>query len=252
MTQDDPSGLRADVRPEHRRRGALGRHLAAGRSRARPRRLRRREPARRRQDPARRPRADAGLRQRDGLARHAALQCAADRPGARHRQGRHRHQGGPHRGRRQGGQPGDHGRGGQEPHLRRGNHGARLGGPDRDPRRHRRARALRLRRALPACRLLRHHHDDRRLARPHHRRHRLRRRLERRQDAAGGRAVAAQLRLPRPRQLVAAAIAARSDRGRLLRTQDPRGLGRDARGHRHLPRCRRRARLPGCSSTPTP
>ena len=54
--------------------------------------------------------------------------------------------------------------------------------------------------ALRARHQLRHHHHDRRLARTDHRRHRLRRRLECRQDAAGGRALADQFRLPRPRQ----------------------------------------------------
>ncbi len=71
--------------------------------------------------------------------------------------------------------------------------------------------------------------------------------VQRRQDAAGGGAVADQFRLPRPRQFVEAEIAARPDQRRVPRTEDPRGLGRDARRDRHVSLGRRRTRLPGAA-----
>ena len=56
----------------------------------------------------------------------------------------------------------------------------------------------------------------------------------RRQDAPGCRTMADQLRLSRARQFVQTAVAARSAFRRLSRSQNPRGLGRHAGGHRHL------------------
>ena len=55
-----------------------------------------------------------------------------------------------------------------------------------------------------------HHHDARRLARADHRGHRFRRAVQHRQDAAGGRALADEFRLPRPRQLAQAGLARRA------------------------------------------
>ncbi len=62
-----------------------------------------------------------------------------------------------------------------------------------------------------------------------------------------GRALADQFRIPWARQHLAPALDPRPDERRMHRTENPRGLGRDAGGDRHLPVGRRRARLPGAA-----
>ena len=189
--------------PTDRRRGAPGRYVVGRRDRARPRGARRRMPAWRRQDAARRPRSRARLRQCAGRARHADQQRGDHRSGAGHREGRHRHQGREDRRDRQGRQPRHHGRCASQADLRSGDDRARRRGLDRNAGRYRCARALRQRAAGRARHRVGAHHHDRRVAGSHHGGHRLRRRVERRQDAAGVRAVADELRLPRPRQYAA-------------------------------------------------
>ena len=163
--QDLEKGIRAALRPHEGRWRAPGRHLAAGRDRARLCGAGRRMPPRRRQDAARRHGPHPRLRQRPGSARHVDQQRGDHRPGAGGRQRRHRHQGRQDRRHRQGRQPGDDGRSAPEADLWRGDHGARCRRSDRHPGRHRRARALRQRATGRTRYRLWSHDDDRRLAR---------------------------------------------------------------------------------------
>ena len=163
----------------------------------------------------------ARLRQRHGCAGHAAVQRAGHRSCPRDRQGRHRHQGRPNRQHRQGRKPGYDGWG-------RCQSGCGAATTVRD------AEGMI---ATPGGIDVHVHFDSAQLCE-----HAISTgittmiggslgpitvgidcggRVECRQDAASRRAVADQLRLPGPRQLIEAALALRSDRRWLLRAQDP-------------------------------
>ena len=182
----------------------LGDTVAAGRGRARPRRLWRGVRDRRRQDAARRHGHRRRPSPRRRRHRHGHRQRPRHRCGRRHRQGRHRHQGRQDRRHRQGRQSAHHGRRRSAPHRRTEHAGPHRRGHDRHRRRLRRACAFRRHRPVRPCALERHHHHARRRARPGLRR-RLRRPLDHRADAARGRRLRHEFRLLRPRQLAQAA-----------------------------------------------
>ena len=237
-----PRALRRHLRPDHRRSRAARRHGPRRRSRARPRRLRRRVQVRRRQGAARR-HGPGGRRQRRRRARLRHHQRAHRRLD-RHLQGRRRHQGRPHRRHRQGRQSRRDGRRHAGHGRRRHDRGDRRRGPDPHRRRHRLAHPLH----LPAAGLrgARERRDD-----VHRRRHRAGDRHQRddvhagraahRADAAGDRRAADELRLPRQGQHVAARGPRRADSRRRDRPEAARGLGHDAGGDRLLPGGRRAA-----------
>ncbi|CAA9416485.1 MAG: Urease alpha subunit, partial [uncultured Ramlibacter sp.] len=237
-----------DVRPHHRRPRATGRHRAGDRGRGRlhlaRRRLRRGGEVRRRQDHPRRHGAEpahssGGL---DGLR-------ADERAGAGplgHRQGRHRTQGRPHRRDRQGRQPRHAARRRRRDRPRHRDHQLRR--QHRHSGRHRQPHPLHLPAADRGGAGRRHHHHAGRRHRSGHRhlRHHLHAgALEHGADAAGCRRLPDEPGLPGQGQRQPAACAARAGRGRRHRAQAARGLGHDAIGHRHLPRCCRRHRHPG-------
>ena len=150
---DRPPRLRGPLWSDHRRRafGSATPSLIAV-VETRPRRLWRRMPARRRQDAARRHRACRRHHQRRRRARFVVCNVRGDRSGARHRQGRSRHQG--TAASSASARPAippimD----GVDPRLivSTGDHGARLRGHDCHPGRHRRPCAFRQRRPGRAC-----------------------------------------------------------------------------------------------------
>ena len=216
--------------------------------------LRRRVQVRRRQGAPR-----SAWARRPGVDDADALDCvitnALDRRLDRHLQGRHRHQGRPHRRHRQGRQPRRDGRRHAGHGRRRHHRGHRRRGPDPHRRRHRHAHPLH----LPAAgrRGARERHHD-----VHRRRHRPGDRHERDDLHARARGTSSCMlqatdELPlnfgltgKGNTLAPEGLVEQIRAGR-RRPQAARGLGHDAGGDRLLPRRRRGARTCRSRSTPT-